>query len=77
MGSEPLKECRLIENSRSGLRWYFCEKGGLVEVRKKRKTRKERDMWPLFGDYVIFVVVIRKACSAFEKLKSLVCDRDS
>ena len=77
MGSEPLKECRLIENSRSGLRWYFCEKGGLVEVRKKRKTRKERDMWSLFWVYKGFLVVIREGCSAFEKLKSLVCDRDS
>ena len=76
MGSEPLKECRLIENSRSGLRWYFCEKGGLVEVRKKRKTRKERDMWSLFWVYKGFLVVLREGCGVIRGAGLRIFDND-
>ena len=41
----------------------FCEEGlGVVENAKSLKTLKVRTMRPLFGFWVVFVVVIRRGC---------------
>ena len=44
---------------------------------KNAKTLKVRGVEPIFGEWVLFVVMMRKGCGCFVGPKILICGRES
>ena len=59
------------------LHWYFCESGGLGEVRESQKRAKLRGVRPLFEDCKYVIIVVRKGCTLIAELKLRIFDRES
>ena len=52
----------------------FSEVSVLVRRLKWLKSLKVGCLQPLFGDWVLFLVIIRRGCVLFRGSKSVICD---